>query len=435
MRVDVLVPQIGEAVAELMLTQWLKHPGDQVKQGDVLFEIDSDKAIVEVEAYADGILVEVVQGDGAAVMPLQVVAYIETEAVAVSEPPASPPAPSALATPESNGYKVSPVAERMAADLAVDLRAVSGTGTGGRITVEDVRRHADRASAVRPTLARVFASPKARLLVAEQGIDLTLIEGSGVQGMIITRDLARAATTATDIAPTLPASAPKAQPLSRTRATIARRMVESKQQVPHFYLMAEVNVTRADELRRYCLEVLHWDKAPTYTDILVRACAQALVEMPQVNRSFVDDAYITHDTVHIGVAVSTDDGLVVPVIANADGLSLRQTSQALREVASRARAGRLRPTDMGAKSMAISNLGMYGVDAFVAIIDMPDPMILAVGRVAERVVPINGQVTIQRMCTLTLSVDHRVLDGALAAQFLERISAHLEQPFAILGHS
>jgi pyruvate dehydrogenase E2 component (dihydrolipoamide acetyltransferase) len=418
MRVDVLVPQIGEAVAELMLTQWLKHPGDQVKQGDVLFEIDSDKAIVEVEAYADGILVEVVQGDGAAVMPLQVVAYIETEAVAVSEPPASPPAPSAQATPESNGYKVSPVAERMAADLAVDLRAVSGTGTGGRITVEDVRRHADRASAVRPTLARVFASPKARLLVAEQGIDLTLIEGSGVQGMIITRDLARAATTATDIAP-----------------TIARRMVESKQQVPHFYLMAEVNMTRADELRRYCLEVLHWDKAPTYTDILVRACAQALVEMPQVNRSFVDDAYITHDTVHIGVAVSTDDGLVVPVIANADGLSLRQTSQALREVASRARAGRLRPADMGAKSMAISNLGMYGVDAFVSIIDMPDPMILAVGRVAERVVPINGQVTIQRMCTLTLSVDHRVLDGALAAQFLERISAHLEQPFAILGHS
>jgi pyruvate dehydrogenase E2 component (dihydrolipoamide acetyltransferase) len=437
MRIEVVVPQIGEAVSELMLTQWLKQPGDAVQVGDVLFEIDSDKAIVEVEAFTAGTLVEITHGDGSAVMPLQVVAYIETEAVsaAAADVPGTPK-PTLTAANGNSALKVSPLAERLAADLSVDLARVSGTGPGGRITTDDVRRYADMAA---PTLddaavtsfagvsadsgsVRPLASPKARRLARERGVDLTRLAGTGVDGMIIVKDVERAAISAAPMSPA-----------SRTRQIIAQRMSASKQQVPHFYLMAEVNMTQAQALRAYCAEVLRWEKAPTYTDIFVRACALALAAVPEVNRSYQPEGIVPHESISIGVAVSSADGLVVPTIPNADRLSLRQTSEALRDVAARARDKRLRPADLGTKSMTISNLGMYRVDAFVAIIDMPDPMILAVGRAADRAVAVNKQVVVQPMCTLTLSVDHRALDGALAAQFLERVIDQIEQPFGIVG--
>jgi pyruvate dehydrogenase E2 component (dihydrolipoamide acetyltransferase) len=428
MKVEVVVPQIGEAVSELTLTQWIKHAGDAVKAGDVLFEIDSDKAIVEVEAFIDGTLTEVLFGDGASVMPLQVVGTIETEAVAAVVPSEPTPAPTEQAS-AGNGAKASPVAERMAADLGIDLAKVSGTGPGGRITLDDVRRYdAQRSSPNQAHLAvRSQASPKARLLARQSEIDLSLVTGTGSGGMIITRDLERytpsASVPALSAAPEIP---------SRMRQVIAQRMVASKQQVPHFYLMTDVNMTQAQALRKYCVDVLRWEKAPTYTDLLVRACALAIAAHPEVNRSF-QDGIVVHDTINIGVAVNTDDGLVVPTLANADRKSLREVSLNVREMAARAREKRLRPVDLANKSLTISNLGMYRVDAFIAIIDMPDPMILAVGQVADRVVAIDKQVAIQPMCTLTLSVDHRVLDGAVAARVLESVAAILEAPFAILG--
>jgi pyruvate dehydrogenase E2 component (dihydrolipoamide acetyltransferase) len=439
MRVDVVVPQIGEAVSELTLVQWLKHPGDAVKTGDILFEIDSDKAIVEVEAFTEGVLAEVVHGDGSAVLPLQVVAVIETDPMTVSAPQAAP-APAVVTSPvnaPASEPKASPVAERMAADLKIDLRQVQGSGTGGRITADDVRRHADAPAPAAngsraPAVGKRIVSPKARLLAREAGVLLEGITGSGPDGLIIVRDV-RAAQQAHTAQTAASAVQPAGEPLSRTRQIIARRMTDSKQQVPHFYLMADVSMTRAGELRRHCVDALGWPKAPTYTDILIRACALALKAVPQVNQSFAGDMLVPNPDGHIGVAVSTDSGLVVPVIQRPAALSLRGVSDALKDAASRARDGRLRPSDMGAKSMTISNLGMYAVDAFVAIIDMPDPMILAVGRVADRVVPVNGVPAVQPMCTLTLSVDHRVLDGAAAAQFLGQVIMRLEQPFTILG--
>jgi pyruvate dehydrogenase E2 component (dihydrolipoamide acetyltransferase) len=431
MRVEVVVPQIGEAVSELTLTQWIKHAGDAVKTGDVLFEIDSDKAIVEVEAFVDGTLTEVLFGDGASVMPLQVVAAIETEVAAAAITRAALPAQSEV-VPAGNGAKASPVAERMAADLGIDLARVSGTGPGGRITLDDVRQYdAQRSSPVRAvSVVRPLASPKARLLARQQQIDLVLVTGTGSGGMVITCDLERGTPSASVPVPALSVidEAP-----SRTRQVIAQRMTASKQQVPHFYLMTDVHMTQAQALRTYCVDVLRWDKAPTYTDLMVRACALALGEQPEVNRSFHEGGIVAHEAINIGVAVSTDDGLVVPTLVNADRASLRQVSTNVREVAARARQKRLRPADLTSKSLTISNLGMYRVDAFIAIIDMPDPMILAVGRIADRVVAVDRQVAIQPMCTLTLSVDHRVLDGAVAAQFIERVAAHLEAPFALLG--
>jgi pyruvate dehydrogenase E2 component (dihydrolipoamide acetyltransferase) len=271
-------------------------------------------------------------------------------------------------------------------------------------------------------------------MAQQRQIDLASITGSGVGGMIIVRDLEQqpmiTSLVADGVVPATGLAAP-----SRTRQVIAQRMAASKQQVPHFYLMAEVDMTQVQALRRHCTDALGWEKAPTYTDILVRACALALRALPQVNRSFHAQGILSHEAINIGLAVSTDEGLVVPTLVNADRASLREVSANVRALAKRAREMRLRPADLSSKSLSISNLGMHRVDAFIAIIDMPDPMILAVGRVVDRAVVVEKQVVIRPMCTLTLSVDHRVLDGAVAARYLEAVVAALESPFAILGEA
>jgi pyruvate dehydrogenase E2 component (dihydrolipoamide acetyltransferase) len=192
-------------------------------------------------------------------------------------------------------------------------------------------------------------------------------------------------------------------------------------------------MSEANRLRDYCRDLPGWERAPTYTDILIRACALSIVDMPSVNRSYGDAGFIERQQIGIGVAVAAEAGLIVPTLPDADQLSLQSIAENLRALAQRARSGRLKPADLGEKSMVISNLGMYGVDAFIAIIDMPDPMILAVGQVAERLVPVNGQAVIKPMCTLSLSVDHRVLDGVQGAQFLALVKNRLENPFDIMG--
>lgn len=439
MTVEVTVPQIGEAVAELHVAAWLKKEGDYVKRGEPLFEVDSDKAVVEVESFVEGTLVRILAPAGSAVMPLDVVAIIAEageEAPAEGGPP--PTAAEAPAKPQKAG--ASPVARRVAAELGVALWAVNGSGPHGRVMSEDVRRHASgqdtpTAAATPAREGRALASPRARVRARELGLDLSRLgAGTGVDGMITVKDVEAAA--AQTVTPATQQAAPRrgeAQPLSRTRQAIAARMHLSKQSVPHFYLMADVDMSAAQALRAYCRDRLGWERAPTYTDLIVRACALALAAMPQVNISYVEGGVARHDTVNIGVAVGLEDGLIVPVVREADRLSLAETSRRVRQLSERARSGRLQAADLGQKSMVVSNLGMYGVDAFIAIIDLPDPMILAVGRVADRVVPVGGQIAIRPLCTLTLSVDHRVLDGVLGARFLEGVKDHLENPYALLG--
>lgn len=441
MRVEVVVPQIGEAVSELTLVTWHKQRGDTVKSGDVLFEIDSDKAIVEVEAYVDGTLVEVLSGDGSSVMPRDIVGVIETEAVDAAAELAAPspheeaPAAPAIDAVDGNGKRVSPVAQRMASEMGVDVASITGSGPRGRIIATDIQRHLQ--PDVRPAaVGRVNASPKAKRLAREWGVDLSQLTGTGVDGMIRVLDVesARPAVSAPAApAPVVPAPAGTAAALSKLRQTVALRTQQSKQQVPHFYLMVDVNMSQAKALRSYCVDTAGWERPPTYTAILLRACALALSEFPWANQSYHNQALVSRESVHIGVAVDTAEGLMAPVIRDVKQLNLRQTSENLRDMAQRAQSGRLKPTDMGEKSMTLSNLGMYSVDQFIAIIDQPDPMILAVGRIADRVVPLDGQVSIQPMCTLTLSVDHRVLDGAQGAKFLERVKSCLENPYQILG--
>lgn len=439
MTIDIVVPQVGEAVAEVILVQWFKEEGDTVQQGEPLFEVDTDKVTVEIEAFADGILSKILVPAGGAVMPQQVVGTLASNVDEAQPPPSleertlDDAVSEEAMTAEKN--RISPVARRLATELEIAPEQITGSGIGGRIVAEDVRRFVARqpapASLLDGTPPRVLASPKARGLAAELGLDLTQLSGTGVDGLIRAADVAAAATFAEAESGALSDGA--VMPLSKLRRAIAAGTQASKQTVPHFYLMADVDMTQVQALRLYCREHLAWEQAPTYTDIVVRACGLALAQMPELNAYFSEHGIGRWENIDVGVAVSVEGGLVVPVVRSVDRLQLQTVSTAVRDLAQRSRAGRLREADLGPKGIVVSNLGMHAVDAFIAIIDMPAPMILAVGRTAERVVASNGQPVVRPMCTITLSADHRVLDGVPAAEFLSAVVAHLEQPYAILG--
>ena len=268
---------------------------------------------------------------------------------------------------------------------------------------------------------RTNASPKARRLAKQNAIDLQGLVGSGIDGMIRVVDVERAMSDAES------AAGSATSEISRLQLVVAERTSASKRSVPHFYLMADVNMAPCRRLREKCQAELGWPKPPTYTALLLKACAAALSKHSFANRSWVAGKRVQRKGIHIGVATDTDNGLLVPVIRDVDRKSLRELSDALAQSSLRARHQRLSMGDVGEKSMVISNLGMYPVDQFIAIIDMPDPMILAVGRIADRVVAIDGKIAILPMCTLTLSVDHRVLDGVQGAKFLAFVKEYLEE--------
>lgn len=432
MSADIIIPHVGETTTRVRILRWLKAEGQLVKKGEPLLEVETDKAILEIEAYADGILDRIIVPEGGEADAMEVVGRLRSS----SEPPLTrgevkqepgpqvPPARepvNAPTAPAVSGERraISPLARRVAAELKVDLDRVPA-GPGGRVAEADVRQFAAGRS-------RVVASPKARRLAADLGVELAGLTGTGTDGLVVAADVQAAA-----VRQAAPAYS-EAQPIPRLRQVIAARMLASKQSVPHFYIMMDVDMTQVQHLRRYCQEQPGWERPPTYTDIVVRACGLALAAMPAANVSLTGRGLIRHESVNIGLAVSLEEGLIVPVLPSVDRLSLRQLSAMARELIDRTRQNRLREIDLAPKSMVVSNLGMYGVDAFIAIIDPPDPMILAVGQVAERIVPVAGQPAIRPMCTLTLSADHRVLDGVLGAQFLGRVKAILENPFEIIG--
>ena len=383
--IDIVVPMVGEAVADVKLVRWLVTKGQLVSRGDVLFEVDTDKYVVEIEAFADGRIDEILVHDGETVVPLQVVARLvlpnedkpsspfkEAGTAAGSAEPESLPTTAPIPPPRtSDGILATPRARRIASETDLDLASIRGTGPGGRVTAADVE-------AGRPT----GGTP-----------------GEGTRA-----------------------------PLSPPRAAIARRMQESKQTIPHFYLTVEVDMAEAQRSRRRSVDELGWGTPPSYTVLVVAACARALADLPTTNVSVVGQMMVTRDAANIGVAVALDEGLIVPVVRGADRLTLEDLASALADVVERARVGRLRETDIGQRSIVVSNLGMFGIDAFSAIIDPPDPMILSVGRVADRCVAVDGKAEVRPTTILTLSVDHRALDGAPAAAFLDRVRGLLERP-------
>ncbi len=450
MATNVLLPALGMAQDTGKIVRWLKAEGEPVVKGEPVAEIETDKATVELEAPASGRLVNVVARDGDEVPVGHVIATIlaadelpRQGHVAKSEPVElngnttedrhGEPRTGTTGVAQTTSVAASPLAARIAAEHNLDLAQVKATGR--RIQKADVLSHIqgqqqDASLITRPHL--VAASPKARRLANERGTDLLGIKGSGPAGAVLTADVLAAvapATQETEIARNVVER--QASAVSNIWRIMAERTTQSWTSVPHFYLVREVNAARLITWRELVQKRL--SEKVTYTDLLVKIVAAALREHPRLNASWQEGAIIQHDEIHIGLAVATQEGLVVPVIHQADKLSMPQIAQARKDLSAKAQAGKLRLQDISDGTFTISNLGMYGVDAFNAVINQPQAAILAVGRIAERVVPVHGQPAVQPMMTLTLSCDHRTADGVRAAQFLDTVATLIEEPLGLLG--
>ncbi len=400
---EVIMPKMGDAMTEGKVVAWRKREGERVQPGEVLAEIETDKVNVEIEAEAGGIL-HITVPEGQAVPVGTVIAYIN-----------GPPA--AAAVPEPEPSAAAPEPEQPSAPPAAPQPEVSPP---------------------QELVVRVKASPLARKLAAEHGVDLRQVKGTGPGGRVVERDVLawveqRAAQRAPRPAPVSPEADFEDIPLSRMRQAIARVVVQSKQQIPHFYVTTEADVGRALELRAQLQEALGEGERLSVNDLVLKATALALRRFPELNSQVLDDHTVRRfRRVHLGIMVATPDGLVVPVLRDADRLPLRELAREARRLVEGARAKRLRQEDLAGATFSVSNLGMYEVTNFVAIIQPPQSGILAVGRAQERPVVRDGQVVVRPVLQLTVSADHRVTDGAGAAEFVAEVKRLLENPLLLL---
>ncbi|HLG50700.1 MAG TPA: dihydrolipoamide acetyltransferase family protein [Chloroflexota bacterium] len=403
MAVEVKLPQLAASMADGVISRWLKSVGEPVKKGEPLFEVESDKVTTEVEAPADGILRRIQVPEGQRVDVGTVLAIIGGPDEAIPEP--------------DGGAAVT--------ITATSTPTAAPSESGGRVGESE---------------GRIFVTPRARKVAAELGIALERITGTGPGGRILERDVLAAAEAARTAAaaPPPPLAVPTApsgqiRPLTAMRRTIAERMVRSQQTVAEVTLTTEVEMTEVVKLREQVNS--EWQKVHgikvSYTDVIVRAAARALREHPTLNASFAEDGIHLHGEINIGLAVAIEDGLVVPVIRHADQKSLLEIAQTVRALAERARAGQLSRDDLSGGTFTITNLGMFGVETFTPIINWPECAILGVGQVAERAVARSGQLAVRPTMWLSLTFDHRIVDGAPAAQFLQRVKQLLESPYLL----
>ncbi len=436
MATPVILPALGMAQETGKIVRWLKAEGEQVTKGEPLVEVETDKATVELEAPASGLLSAVTAAADDEVPVGHAIAEIRSEADAINRMDAM------NRSLQKEGQKASPLASRIAAEHNLDLSQV--TPTGKRIQKADVltylqtqetmtTQHNGASIPTEPVSGTsngprlLMASPKARRLAREQGLELSTLTGTGPNGAILATDVLSAKT------PTDTVGTDVSRPLevSNIWRIMAERTTQSWTNIPHFALVREVNAQRLIAWRDYVQK--HSVVTVTYTDLLVKLVAGALRAHPRLNASWNNGALLLHDAVNVGIAVATDDGLIVPVIHHADASSISEIAQRRKDIVARAQAGKIRLEDIADGTFTISNLGMYGVDAFNAIINAPQAAILAVGRIAERVIPVNGRPEVQPVMVLTLSCDHRVVDGARAAQFLASLATFIEEPLALFS--
>ncbi|HYR70369.1 MAG TPA: dihydrolipoamide acetyltransferase family protein [Candidatus Acidoferrum sp.] len=429
MPTNVIMPALELAQETGKVLRWMKAPGDTVRKGEPIVEIETDKVTVEIEAPASGILSSVTAQEGDVVPVGQTIALIAAAGEVATAATLSPVGRGQGEGARAEGIKASPLARRIAEEHGVDLARIKTAS--GKIEKADVLAFVESQKVTAPgngaAVRLVAASPKARRLAVERGVELGAVRGSGPGGAVLTVDVPVAPVATPPL--TLP-SPQRGEGVSTVWRIMAERMTASWTTAPHFYLVREVNVAR----------LVAWlgtarkqtGARITYTDLLVKLVAATLAQHPRVNVSWKDGALERHAEINIGLAVALEDGLVVPVIARADTLGLKDIAARREDVVARAQAGRLRPADIQGGVFTISNLGMYGVDAFSAIVNPPQAAILAVGRIADRVVPVNGQPAVQPTMTLTLSCDHRALDGARGAQFLGALADLIEEPLALL---
>jgi pyruvate dehydrogenase E2 component (dihydrolipoamide acetyltransferase) len=431
MPTNVIMPALGVAQQTGTLLKWLKTEGQSVTKGEPLMEIETDKATVEIEAAASGTLTQISAKAGDEVPVGRTIAVILAPGEALPTKQEAPravrqqlqrPHPSPL--PEGEGInegRALPAGEGKGDRPPLPQGEGRGEGRSKTSTTTTTP-----AVSTAPISGRVLASPKAKRIAKEQGIDLRSLHGSGPEGSILAEDVLHAVP---DLAPK-PQAAPTAQeiiPLTPMRRIVGQRMTQSKQSVPHFYISMDIDMSAVSEARTNWKEKGE-SNVPSINDFILYACARALKDFPSLNASFTDGGIQQHRDINIGVAVALDEGLVVPVIRNADRLSLSELAKQSRELADKAQNKKLFPLDYEGGTFTVSNLGMLGVDSFTAIINPPQCAILAVGRVAARVVADDGMFAIRSLMTATLSADHRVVDGAIAARFLREVKSLLEKP-------
>ena len=441
----VVMPKLSEAMETGKIIKWLKKEGDRIQGGDILAEIETDKADVEMEAFGAGVLRKVLVPAGEKAPVGTLIGVIAEPGDDIAAVLASAPAPAAAGVGAA-GSASARNDTRSAPPAAPTPSAAPAPAPPPRPAV--VSTPAPAAPAVNapavgipaptaPTAVatgRVKASPLAKKIAAQAGVDLRLIRGTGPGGRIIRRDVDVAAVTVTAVpaaAPTVPAVEYEDRPLSQIRATIAKRLPLSKAPVPHFYVTSEVAMDRAWELREE-LNALEGQPKVSVNDLVVRACALALLRHPGVNASFQGESIRVWHRAHIGIAVALDDGLITPVLRDCQAKSLAQIAVEARDLVERARVRKLRVTELSGATFSISNLGMYDVVEFSAIINPPEGAILAVGSVRRVPVVDDGGLGVGRRMALTLSCDHRAMDGAMGARFLQDVRRLLEEPLRLL---
>ena len=484
---EIKMPQLGLTMTEGTVTRWFKKAGEPVAHGEVLFEVATDKITNQIESTAAGTLLQILVEEGQ-VAPVQaVLAYVGEPGAATGSAAAAPAAASAVvpttaapaATPaatagvpaqkDGDGWvKASPAARKLAKEMNVDLAKVTATGPDGRVVEADVLG-----------FGWVKASPAARKAAKDRGIDLAAVNPTGPDGRVVERDVLAyaenkpaavkvsplAAKMAPDLGvdlaaidkegrimkadvlaaakPAAPAAAPaaaaapapakaaaKTKPLVGMRKVIADRMQQSWNAAPHVHLTVEVDMTNALALKDQ-LAKASGQKA-SVTEIIIKCAAQVLMEIPVVNASVVGNQIVYHDSAAVGVAVSLDDGLIVPVIREVEKKSIREIRSAVVDLGARARAGKLLPDEISSGTFTVTNLGMFGTDHFTPVINPPESAILAVCRTVDKPVVVGGQIVIRPMCNCVLAFDHRLVDGAVGAKYMARFRELMENPLLLL---
>jgi pyruvate dehydrogenase E2 component (dihydrolipoamide acetyltransferase) len=450
MATTIRMPEVLANVTEAAIQAWSVAVGDTVAVGQPFAEIETDKAVVEYAAETAGTVLQLLVAEGDQVDVGAPIAVIGEPGEAVESTDVAPAAPAAApaSDPESAAPAAAPASDPESAAPVADAEPVYDLPQDA-ITATDAP--ADEApSSAGPSAGRRFVSPLVRRLARERGLSLDSVTGTGPGGRIVRKDLERleqgapetsAAAAAAEPAPaTPPASAPEARraieepelvPHSRMRKTIARRLTESTNEVPHFSMTADCRVDRLLDLRRE-LNAAGTVKV-SVNDLVVKAVAGAFVDVPEANRTWTDEGMLQHRSVDIAVAVSLDDGLVTPVVRGVEGLSVSALGRKIADLAERARSGDLRQHEIEGGSFAVSNLGMFGTQQFSAIINPPQAGILAVGAARQAPVVVDGALEVGTLMSVTLSADHRALDGALAARWLAAFVARIEHPLTILA--
>ena len=429
MSTELKMPQMGYDMQEGTVVRWLKEEGSKVNRNEAVAEIETDKAVVEFESDSEGVLLKIVTPEGTIVPVGQTIAVIgnageevgdvsdtlieQTTTTSDSETEDSDPADEpeqfhetteVISGPPSTGrILATPIARRIAKERSITLANVPGSGPGGRITKKDVEKYKpDLSPQSTPPVSLETTIPKATVTANVEPVPVPFMPG-------------------------------EKQPISRMRQQIARVTVKSKTEKPHFYVSAEINMTNAMSLRRQINDQLKDDGVRlTVNDLIVKACIQALQKYPKFNAYYQDDGIQYNDKINIAVAIADDEGLIVPAILDCGEKSLRQISQMVKDLAERSSNGTLSPQEYTGGTFAISNLGMFDVSSFVAIIHPPQSAVLAVGTVSEKPIVIDGEIVVGQVMTATISADHRIVDGAEGAQFLIEVKRLLQTPTSLM---